>query len=91
MTIPDSLPADARLQALLAEASWLRRVARALVADDDAADDLSQDVLREAIDARPPLKGSRLRGWLRVVARRKATRLRMRESVAARAERAFAP
>ena len=55
----------AELAALLAQAGWLRRFARALVRDEDAAD-LAQDTLTTAL--RQPSAG-RGRAWLATVAR----------------------
>lgn len=83
---------------LLHELAWLRRVAAKLVGDDAAAGDLTQEVALEALRRPPtangePLEGARLRGWLWLVARRKARRARERrdadltaEGVASRAE-----
>ena len=82
MTSPSPDP----LNALLDEADWLRRVARALVHDAHAADDLTQDVLTDALTAPRPDSRPRLRGWLRVLARRHARRTRERRRSAAYAE-----
>lgn len=83
---------DAVLAGLLAERSWLRRVARALVHDEHEADDLEQSVWAAAL-ARPPTQAHSPRGWLATVLRRLrarrvrgAVRLRARERGAARAE-----
>jgi RNA polymerase sigma-70 factor (ECF subfamily) len=77
--------------ALLAETAWLRRLARKMVGEEDA-DDLVQDACVRALE-RPPKDASRLRGWLRQVARNAAhgryrDRLRRlkREAKAARPE-----
>jgi RNA polymerase sigma-70 factor (ECF subfamily) len=81
--------------ALLAEAAWVRRLARRLVADEALAADIAQDVLAAAIDRPPPfvLHPRRLRGWLRKVAYHIALRAqherharRTHEAVAARSE-----
>lgn len=59
--------------------TWLQGFARRLVADPDAAADLSQDTLVAAIEHSPRgLHGSRLRAWLARVARNFASR-RMRD------------
>jgi RNA polymerase sigma factor (sigma-70 family) len=69
-------PTDAQLGQLLAEAEWIRRLARALVGDE--GEDLAQEawvsILRQPPDAtRPP------RPWLRrVVANLRAARVRAR-------------
>ncbi len=55
-------PAD-RLEQLAAEAVWLRRLARSLVADQAAADDLVQDTYIAAA-VRPPPEDRPLRPWL---------------------------
>ncbi|MEM9378929.1 MAG: sigma-70 family RNA polymerase sigma factor [Planctomycetota bacterium] len=75
------------LEALLSESDWIRRVARALVRDDAAAEDLAQDVLDVALAQAPRLEGGRLRGWLATVARRRAIRTRARTDARHRAER----
>ncbi|MCP3915665.1 MAG: sigma-70 family RNA polymerase sigma factor [bacterium] len=63
---PESLtPA---LNDLLSHVGWLRGLAFTLVRDPDAADDLSQEVLRRALD-RAPRDGRPLRPWLGTVLR----------------------
>jgi len=53
---------DVRLEQLTAELAWMRRLALALVRDDDAADDISQEAWLAARDRVP---GDRpLRPWL---------------------------
>ncbi len=54
------------LEALLGEAHWVRDLARGLVRDAHAADDLAQDACVEAL-RRPPVHASNLRGWMRTV------------------------
>lgn len=85
------------LHRLLAETRWIRGLARSLVADPHAADDLAQDACVVALD-RPPQCAGNVRAWLGVVMRnlllqqsRAAARRRRRESEAdCGRERAFA-
>ena len=56
-----------------AELSWLRSLARALLADTHAADDLVQDTLVATLD-RPVPEGAPRRAWLATVARRLASK-----------------
>lgn len=56
------------LDRLLADTAFVRRIARSLVRDPDAADDLAQDALVVALE-RPPRTGTSLRGWLTAVVR----------------------
>jgi RNA polymerase sigma-70 factor (ECF subfamily) len=79
------------MDALLAHADWVRGLARSLVADSAAADDLVQDTWAAALQ-RPPGDGP-LRGWLATVlrrlarqGRRDAGRRRRREQQAAKSE-----
>ena len=74
-----------RRAALVAELGWLRRLAGGLVGES-AADDLTQEVLVVALRSGPPFSGLRLRGWLRVVARRVAGRQRSQEEARMRAQ-----
>lgn len=67
----ESTAAPVPLDQLLAHRAWLRRLARALVGDPQAADDLTQEVWLAAI-RRPPRTRRSLRGWLATVLRRKA-------------------
>ncbi len=72
MTAPTPEPIDE----LLAQAGWVRRLARSLVQDSASADDLAQGALAAAL-ANPPEKGRPVRPWLaRVVTNlaRKETR-----------------
>lgn len=62
---------------LLAQASWLRRLAQSLVAGEDAAEDLVQETWLAAL-RRPPRAGP-ARPWLARVARRLASNLRRAE------------
>ncbi|MEM1450342.1 MAG: sigma-70 family RNA polymerase sigma factor [Planctomycetota bacterium] len=56
-------PAPPTIQALLEQTEWVRRLARRLVGDPHAADDLAQQAMAVALE-RPPRDGSRLRAWL---------------------------
>jgi RNA polymerase sigma-70 factor (ECF subfamily) len=87
----DATRRDSDLEALLRESAWVRGLARGLLGEGAAADDLAQDVLMAALDRRPGLEGSRLRGWLRTVARRLAGRSHERRGLREHAERASAP
>jgi RNA polymerase sigma factor (sigma-70 family) len=71
------------LRELRAQAAWTRSVARALVGDPDAADDLVQESWIAALRHRPAVDRS-LRGWLATVIRNRA---RNRHRVAERAAR----
>jgi len=63
------------LQALLAQAGWLRRFARALVGSAADADDLTQETLLAAHDAFDSWRGEgTIRSWLFGIARRKCAR-----------------
>src|SRR5262245_43817651 len=59
---------------LLAQVNWVRRLARALVRDAHAAEDLAQETLRVTLEQPHGRIGAgvRLRGWLEAVARRLA-------------------
>ncbi|HKE00260.1 MAG TPA: sigma-70 family RNA polymerase sigma factor [Planctomycetota bacterium] len=70
---------------LLAQVAWVREFAGALVADPNAADDVSQEALAAALDRRPPDVRS-LRGWLATVARNALRQWRRSESRRARRE-----
>jgi RNA polymerase sigma-70 factor (ECF subfamily) len=61
---------------LLAEAGWIRRLARALAQDDAAADDLAQETLTAAL-THPPRRSGPLRPWLAEILRN-AFRKRLR-------------
>src|SRR5262245_27580187 len=63
-----SEPATGRIEALLAEASWLEGLARALVNDRDEARDLVQEVWVAATE-RAPARIDRPRAWLAEVLR----------------------
>ncbi|MCC7014820.1 MAG: sigma-70 family RNA polymerase sigma factor [Planctomycetes bacterium] len=70
-------------EALLAEASWLRRLARGLVRDANAADEVEQETWLAALRARPAARAAELRAWLSVVARNVARRARRSEELRA--------
>ena len=70
-----SAPSD-RFEELLAHRDWVRRVARALVHDDDSAMDLEQEVWLRAAGA--PALGSP-RAWLGTVLRNTAFNMRLAE------------
>jgi len=55
------------------------RSARGLVADDNAADDVVQEIWRQALE-RPPAAGHGLGAWLRTVTRRQALKHRRGEA-----------
>lgn len=86
----DAARREPELEALLRESAWVRGLARGLLGEGAAADDLAQDVLVAALDRRPGLEGARLRGWLRKVARRLALRSRERNGLRERAEHELA-
>ncbi|HEX6885816.1 MAG TPA: sigma-70 family RNA polymerase sigma factor [Planctomycetota bacterium] len=78
--------------ALLQEVSWIRRLARELVADRDLAEDLVQETCAVALE-RGPREAGKLRAWLAEVLRnllrqhaRSAGRRHRREGLAARPE-----
>jgi RNA polymerase sigma-70 factor (ECF subfamily) len=78
--------------ALLEQVSWIRRLARELVADRELAEDLAQEACVVALE-RGPREAGKLRQWLAEVLRnalrqhaRAAGRRRARESLAARPE-----
>ena len=85
-TSPRAVP----IEDLLAHASWVRRLARRLVADADGAADVEQDTWLAAL-RRPPAEATNLRSWLAAAVRSAARgrgraegRRRRREREAAR-------
>lgn len=56
------------LSTLLEHEAWVRRLARALVSDDHAADEVVQQTWLNAL-LWPPRRGGELRGWLATVVR----------------------
>jgi len=75
---------------LVEQGAWVRRLARGLVADDAAAEDLSQDVMMAALSSGPALSGAQLRGWLATAARRMAGRGYERDAARRHTERSVA-
>jgi RNA polymerase sigma-70 factor (ECF subfamily) len=75
------------LDRLLSDTAFVRRIARALVRDPDAAEDLAQDAMVVAIE-RPPRAGTSPRGWLAAVVRSLAIDRARRASARARHESA---
>lgn len=78
------------LNEALSHAPFLRRVARALVRDDQTAEDLLQETWIAAIE-HPPARGGRLRSWLTVVLKRKAHNRRRAEARRSKREPQAAP
>jgi RNA polymerase sigma-70 factor (ECF subfamily) len=67
------------LDTLLAHRDWVRAVARAVVRDPNAADDVEQETWLAALRS-PPRHTSSLRGWFGAVARSRARRIGRGES-----------
>lgn len=67
--MPDAAPSP---ELLIEHADFVRALARRLLADADAAEDVAQESLLAAL-VRPPRSAGRLRAWLASVARRQAT------------------
>jgi RNA polymerase sigma factor (sigma-70 family) len=67
---PPIPPPSVRLEPdeLLAHAPWVRRLARALVHDDETAQDVAQQTWLAAL-THPPRRDDPIRGWLRTIAR----------------------
>jgi len=87
-----SLPGSLDQALLLEQVSWMRRLARALVADQELAEDLVQETCLVALE-RAPRESGKLRAWLAEVLRnalrqhaRSQGRRLARETSAARAE-----
>jgi RNA polymerase sigma factor (sigma-70 family) len=78
------LPGPCSVEELLAQSSWLRRLAATLVAGEDAAEDLVQETWLAAL-RHPPRSGGSPRPWLARIARNLASNFRRGE--ARRAER----
>src|SRR6185295_1660931 len=80
------------IETLLAHRAWVRGVARAVVHDPNAADDVEQETWLAALSS-PPRDESAVRGWFRVVLRNRArqggraeSRRERRETASARPE-----
>ena len=67
----DGSPRAINVDALLAQSSWLRRLASHLVVDPDLAEDLVQDTWQRALE-NPPAPGVDLRSWLARILRHRA-------------------
>jgi RNA polymerase sigma-70 factor (ECF subfamily) len=78
----------ARIDPLLRQRAWLRRLAASLVVDAARADDVTQQALIVALE-KPPAAGAS-RAWLATVARNLARKLGARERARAAHERAAA-
>lgn len=72
-------PPPAPIDALLAQRAWVRALARRLVADADAADEVEQRVWLAAVE-RPPAHVASPRGWLAAALRNAASKLGRAES-----------
>src|SRR5947207_13007110 len=77
------------LETLLAHREWVRSVARAVVRDPNAADDVEQETWLAAMRSPPRHEGS-IRGWLGTVVRSRARRIGRGETRRAARERAVA-
>lgn len=85
-----SLPASrVQIDQLLAHREWVRRVARAMVRDENDADDLEQGLWLDALQ-NPPRSGRSLRGWLFTALRRDSANARHAEDCRARREESTA-
>ncbi|MEZ6014480.1 MAG: sigma-70 family RNA polymerase sigma factor [Planctomycetota bacterium] len=82
---PDPAASARELGDLLAEAGWVRDLARRLARDQAAADDVAQATLALALERRPTA-GKGLRPWLAQVAGRLAARQRIADARRARRE-----
>jgi RNA polymerase sigma factor (sigma-70 family) len=71
----DSRATSLRPEQLLEHVEWVRRLARRLVTEATAADDVAQQTLLTAIE-RPPARADHPRAWLATVARSVARRWR---------------
>ena len=72
-TIMDPLEGSIRLDELLANAGWMRALARSLVRDPADAEDIVQDTWLEAL-RRPPRDPAAAAGWLARVLRNSVLR-----------------
>ncbi len=81
---------ESPLGALLRQRAFLRRLARSLVDEAAAADDLEQDTWVAAL-RRPPHSPQAAMAWIASTARRIANKVRRRTDLDRRRERAMAP
>ncbi|MFT7076678.1 MAG: RNA polymerase sigma-70 factor (ECF subfamily) [Planctomycetota bacterium] len=70
---------------LLQESDWVRSLAQSLVRSEADAEDLAQDAIVEALEARGSRRPRRLRAWLATTTRRKALDYYRRRSTRAEA------
>ena len=70
---------EIRAEQLIAHTTFVRSIARAILARDDLADDAVQDTFVAAM-ARQPREVGRLRSWLGGIVRNKAREIRRREA-----------
>lgn len=77
------------IERLLAHREWVRHVARAMVRDENDADDLEGEMWLDAL-RRPLRSGRSLRGWIYTALRRDRVDGRRSEGARARRERAVA-
>ncbi|MEM7519391.1 MAG: RNA polymerase sigma factor, partial [Planctomycetota bacterium] len=75
-----------RIDQLLAESTWVRRIALSLLHHPQDAEDVTQEVLTAAYEQRSSITGDKLRAWMRTVTKRKAARRRLLASRQQRAE-----
>lgn len=80
----------ANLEALLAQQAWMQRLARRLVLDEAARDDLVQSAWLDLLK-RPPRPGAGLRGFLATLLRRRAAKRKRESTRRERRERGHAP
>lgn len=85
-----SEPSPIHADALLAQAAWLHRLARAMLRDADLAHDLAQETLVVALAKRGANVGN-LRAWLQAIAKRLAMRRARAEARRRRREQLLAP
>ena len=85
-----SEPSPIHPDALLAQAAWLHRLARAMLRNDDLAHDLAQETLVVALGKSGANVGN-LRGWLQAIAKRLALRRARAEARRRRREQRLAP
>lgn len=73
MCTPNESKSNPQLDALLAEAGWVLKLAKRLARDQAAAEDIAQGALALALEKRPAIEGG-LRPWLATVVSRLARR-----------------